>query len=118
MEKYIAISGNPLDGCVFHGPFDSMKEVQKWAGEHLAGDWWIAPLLVPETVQDLIEQMRQALEPFAAMPFDAGDAGKLADDVVLLNTGSAIADKQVITVGDFRRARAVFVALSRVGVIP
>ena len=38
------ITGNPLDGFVFHGPFDNRDDAIEW-GEMDGGDWWIAPLM-------------------------------------------------------------------------
>ena len=45
---YILISGNPVDGYTFIGPFEYEAAI-RYAEIHLDGDWWIGKLL---TVDD------------------------------------------------------------------
>lgn len=43
----IVVTGNPIDGLAFYGPFldDDGNAAGDWAAANLAGaDWWIAPL--------------------------------------------------------------------------
>ncbi len=45
-DIYIVMTGNPVDGLMFHGPFtnhDSALEFAELNSNPLA-DWWIAPL--------------------------------------------------------------------------
>lgn len=63
-----------------------------------------------EALNAPLKEAVEALEPFAALMMGAG-AVDLADDVVLLNTGSAIALRLQITVGDFRKAAETYTRL-------
>lgn len=40
---HILITGNPVEGLCFTGPFTSHDEAVKH-GEEIGGDWWVAPL--------------------------------------------------------------------------
>ena len=45
----IVITGNPVDGLIFYGPFtedsDPDLDAAGWAEANLPGaDWWVAPL--------------------------------------------------------------------------
>lgn len=45
--KYIIITGNPVDGFEYHGPFGSSDQAVTWAAanpEIDGKDWWVAPL--------------------------------------------------------------------------
>ena len=39
----IIVSGNPMDGLQFHGPFPSMEAAHEWA-EVNCGEWHSAPI--------------------------------------------------------------------------
>jgi hypothetical protein len=40
---YIIITGNPIDGLNFFGPFSNSDDAIKWAENHSTGaDWWLA----------------------------------------------------------------------------
>ena len=42
---HIVITGNPVDGLFFDGPFKTGEEAMEWADINQQGqDWWIAPL--------------------------------------------------------------------------
>ena len=46
----IVITGNPVDGLEFYGPFEEGEEANEWADEHLTPDdkdWWITSLIPP-----------------------------------------------------------------------
>jgi len=44
-EPSIVITGNPVDGLFFYGPFPNSDEASHWAGvEHDGQDWWITEL--------------------------------------------------------------------------
>lgn len=52
MGLHIVITGNPLDGLEFYGPFKTADDAVAF-GERLDprlgdGSWWIAPLQAPE----------------------------------------------------------------------
>jgi hypothetical protein len=49
--KYIVVSGNPIDGLAFHGPFENKGDAMVWADENVSieYDWWLAVL---NTVKD------------------------------------------------------------------
>lgn len=44
----IIVTGNPVDGFTFYGPFEDGVEAQDWATAFLDGDWWGANLRQPE----------------------------------------------------------------------
>lgn len=44
MLKYIVVSGNPIDGLFFNGPFEERDDAVTWAGINLNDNWWIAEL--------------------------------------------------------------------------
>ncbi|QWY83553.1 hypothetical protein [Rhizobium phage RHph_X2_28B] len=48
-NKYIIISGNPVDGFTFIGPFDSADEATQYTESNSKDlyDWWLAPLTEP-----------------------------------------------------------------------
>lgn len=46
--KYILITGSPLDGFIYEGPFDYLPEIMKFARDKYGkGAWWIAELKEP-----------------------------------------------------------------------
>lgn len=47
VSKHIVITGNPVDGFDYHGPFDEHGDATEFAGR-LGVDWWIAELTAPE----------------------------------------------------------------------
>jgi hypothetical protein len=49
MGRHIVITGNPVDGLFFYGPFATADEASDWAEtNHDGQDWWIAPLASQE----------------------------------------------------------------------
>jgi len=46
--SFVLISGNPVDGLRFAGPFDDYDVAVEWATDHLGFGWYIADLDVPE----------------------------------------------------------------------
>lgn len=40
----ILITGNPVDGFQYHGPFDSTEDAADWASRTQDADWWVAPV--------------------------------------------------------------------------
>lgn len=45
---HIVVTGNPVDGLFFHGPFASHEAAHVWAArEHPGGQWWTALLHAP-----------------------------------------------------------------------
>jgi hypothetical protein len=41
----IVITGNPMSGFTYYGPFANRAVAHAWANDILgANDWWIAPL--------------------------------------------------------------------------
>lgn len=45
-ETCIIISGNPVDGLNFFGPFDDIELAIEWAAERF-DEWWSATLYAP-----------------------------------------------------------------------
>lgn len=43
---HILVTGNPVDGLQFHGPFVSMEDAETF-GDLFYEEWWVAPLEVP-----------------------------------------------------------------------
>jgi len=48
-KPHIIVTGNPIDGLHFIGPFESAAEATD-AAATFVGDWWIAPLEPEETI--------------------------------------------------------------------
>jgi len=44
---WIIVTGNPIDGFSFHGPFSDRNDAIEWA-EELDPDWWVVELDTPE----------------------------------------------------------------------
>jgi len=45
VEQHIIVTGNPLDGLEFYGPFDTSDEAGEWAEKKIPNnEWWIATL--------------------------------------------------------------------------
>ena len=41
----IVITGNPVDGLVFHGPFADHEAATRFAEQNFRTvDWWVAPI--------------------------------------------------------------------------
>ena len=43
-QLWIVVSGNPIGGIEFHGPFDSADDANEYAAEELKGEWWLGKL--------------------------------------------------------------------------
>jgi hypothetical protein len=43
-ELWITIFGNPVDGLVHHGPFESMEDASEYGEAFGQADWWVAIL--------------------------------------------------------------------------
>ncbi|MEA3639948.1 MAG: hypothetical protein VBE63_08390 [Lamprobacter sp.] len=46
----LVISGDPVEGFAYYGPFQSIGDAIVWAEENLE-QWWIAPLQNPEEIE-------------------------------------------------------------------
>lgn len=51
MGMHILITGNPVDGFEYFGPFKTGKEAITYGEERLGNDWWIAPLRGKEELE-------------------------------------------------------------------
>src|SRR5262245_19657920 len=52
MSKWIVVTGNPVNGFTFTGPFDDSDAAAEWA-ESLSGeDWWVAEIEPPPVADD------------------------------------------------------------------
>lgn len=50
---FIVITGNPVDGFSYFGPYENAQDATDDAGEAvLALDWWVAPLLSVDELND------------------------------------------------------------------
>ena len=47
MDQYMIITGNPIDGLTFFGPFADKDAALDW-GAGSGGDWWLATLEAPD----------------------------------------------------------------------
>lgn len=46
---HILITGNPVDGFDYTGPFDTASDAADYANTHdIMPDWWVAPLAKEE----------------------------------------------------------------------
>lgn len=46
---WIVITGNPMDGFGYTGPFESADQANEWADMHVTReyDWWLAKVEAP-----------------------------------------------------------------------
>lgn len=45
-DQYVLVTGDPIDGLSFHGPFDDSEEAMKYAETHHGDEMcWVATLL-------------------------------------------------------------------------
>lgn len=44
----LLVTGNPVDGFSFVGPFDDHAKASEWADRRMDSDWWIVPIEKPE----------------------------------------------------------------------
>lgn len=51
MNKWIVITGNPVDGCNYIGPFDSREAAEDYI-YHDSSDWWVVELQSPDTEEE------------------------------------------------------------------
>lgn len=57
-EKRLVVTGNPVDGLFFYGPFDDSDQATSWAERnHPDDDWWLAPLVNPEAYEAENEEL-------------------------------------------------------------
>lgn len=47
MKLFTIITGNPVDGLTFVGPFADDQTAQEYGDRWCAGDWWVADLEDP-----------------------------------------------------------------------
>jgi hypothetical protein len=48
-KKYILITGDPVDGFFYYGPFDTNDDAVAYADDEQHGmDWWVAELQPPK----------------------------------------------------------------------
>jgi hypothetical protein len=53
---HIVVTGNPVDGCVFFGPFQSDDLALAWAEKHMgAYEFWVAPINVPIYTEEKLD---------------------------------------------------------------
>lgn len=47
---HLVIIGDPVDGCVFYGPFDTADAAVEWAEREVPAtqSWWTTDLKYPE----------------------------------------------------------------------
>lgn len=63
---YILIQGNPVEGFVYTGPFETREDVIS-AAEDNGGDWWITQLVSPSasrqprTKSDVVRELANTL---------------------------------------------------------
>jgi hypothetical protein len=45
-ELAVIVTGNPIDGLQFYGPFDTLQDAIAFANTdpHMPDEWWTAPL--------------------------------------------------------------------------
>ena len=46
----IVITGNPVDGFEYYGPFDSPSQAGDWAEDLLQQDWWATIVESPASI--------------------------------------------------------------------
>lgn len=44
---HVVIYGDPIDGIVLIGPFETPDDATRYAEQTFKADWWIAPLQAP-----------------------------------------------------------------------
>ncbi len=46
-DTHIIVTGNPVDGLEFYGPFPTANDATEFANTdvHLPEEWWVAPLM-------------------------------------------------------------------------
>lgn len=50
-ERFVIVTGNPIDGVALHGPFDDGNEATEWAEVKLRTEWWNVGLHKPEPLE-------------------------------------------------------------------
>ena len=55
-QTSVIVTGNPVDGLFFYGPFDTTGEASEMADRHIhgnnnVGEYWIARLLSPRDLE-------------------------------------------------------------------
>lgn len=51
----ILITGNPVDGLEFFGPFDEAEEATEFAEINAEADWWVAEVRSPADPEGLYD---------------------------------------------------------------
>ena len=47
---HVVVTGNPIDGLFFYGPFTLYEDAARFAETECNGEqWWVAPLVTEET---------------------------------------------------------------------
>jgi hypothetical protein len=69
----IIITGIPISGHNFYGPFDTADDAIMYQAKHLndceGEDWWVAPLVTPEADQVLPLHYPGAAIPIPEVPY-------------------------------------------------
>lgn len=73
-EQRIIVTGTPIDGFTYIGPFDSFESAESYA-DHIGvmGDWWITDLQSPGTPETPGQQALPLHYPGAAVPIPPAD---------------------------------------------
>lgn len=61
----IIITGNPVDGFLFHGPFVDPERASTYLLDFIGADWWIADLdltLTRDEALDVYEYLRERFD--------------------------------------------------------
>ena len=54
MPKFIVIAGNPVDGFIYYGPYDTFEAAcddHDTPGDH---EWWVAELIDPTDTREQV----------------------------------------------------------------
>ena len=52
-SSWIVLTGNPVDGITFWGPFQTGEYANDWAQFHCRGtDWWITEVNSPQSMDN------------------------------------------------------------------
>ena len=54
MPKFIVIAGNPVEGLLYYGPFDSFDAACNFNSDPEDHEWWVAELISPEDTAERV----------------------------------------------------------------
>lgn len=78
-DRWIVVSGNPVDGFTFNGPFDEHEEACRHGESIDFAEWWAARLYGPSSPTPADHALAALVRDLRALGFGKGDPISVAN---------------------------------------